>query len=349
MRPHTAEPTDGADETSDETTAHERGRTSGPGVTSALSLASDPARPTVSVVVPTYNRSATLGPTIESVLAQTMTDIELLVVDDASTDETETVVAGYDDGRVRYLRHDRNRGGSAARNTGIEAARGRYVALLDSDDVWDPRKLERQVACLESRSDDWVAAYCGFERQRTGTNSRLRTVVDRLLPPAETPGLEGGEELVAESLLLRGFSTGGSSTLLVERETIQRMGGFDESFQRQQDWEFRNRLLREGRLAYVDEVLMTKHQSSPPPAEAVERSIAHYLETFDEDVQALDAQGYDVTGRHLFIVARSFIAEGKFRRGLHYLRRSHLPTVREYADVGYAAVRGLTATFSVEN
>ncbi|WP_372910286.1 glycosyltransferase family 2 protein [Salinigranum sp.] len=298
------------------------------------------AAPLVSVVVPTYNRADSLTPTIESVLAQTVSDLELLVVDDASTDDTESVVTGYDDDRVQYLRHDENRGGSAARNTGIEAARGTYVALLDSDDLWEPRKLERQVACLESRSDDWVAAYCGYDRQRSGPDSRLRVLVDAILPSVEREGMEGGEELVTESLLLRGFSTGGSSTLLVRRDVVQRMGGFDESFQRQQDWEFRNRLLREGKLAYVDAVLVRKEESAPPAAETIERSIRHYLDTFGEDVAALEAEGHDVTGRHLFIVARAFLSEGNFRKGLYYLRRSHLPTVRQYADVAYAAARG---------
>jgi glycosyltransferase involved in cell wall biosynthesis len=296
--------------------------------------------PVVSVVVPTYNRADRLAPTIESVLAQTVSDLELLVVDDASTDDTEAVVTGYDDDRVQYLRHDENRGGSAARNTGIDAARGTYVALLDSDDLWDPRKLERQVACLESRSDDWVAAYCGYERQRSGSDGRLRVLVDAVLPSVEREGMEGGAELVTESLLLRGFSTGGSSTLVVRRDVVQRMGGFDESFQRQQDWEFRNRLLREGKLAYVDAVLVQKKESTPPAAETVERSIRHYLDTFAEDVDALEAAGHDVTGRHLFIVARAFLSEGNFDKGLYYLRRSHLPTVRQYVDVAYAAARG---------
>lgn len=301
----------------------------------------DDPNPVVSVVVPTYNRADGLAVTIESVLAQTLTEFELIIVDDSSTDDTETVVSQYDDDRITYIRHEHNRGGSAARNTGIDTARGKYVALLDSDDVWAPEKLERQIALLESRSDEWVAAYCGFERQRTGANSRLRALFDAVLPPSERPGIEGGEELVAESLLLRGFSTGGSSTLLVRRDVVKRMGGFDESFERQQDWEFRNRVVREGKLAYVDEVLMTKRESNAPAAETVERSISHYLDTFSTEVRTLEDAGYDVTGRHLYLISCAFFSEGKFREGLYYLRRSHLPTIRQYAEVGYAALRGV--------
>ncbi|MFC6974687.1 glycosyltransferase family 2 protein [Halomicroarcula sp. GCM10025709] len=119
-------------------------------------------RPRVSVVVPTYNRADTVGRAVESALAQTVTDIEVVVVDDGSTDDTAAVVTGIDDERVRYLAHERNRGRSAARNTGIEAARGEYVAFLDSDDRWLPGKLDRQLAELSRRPPEWIGVYCEF-------------------------------------------------------------------------------------------------------------------------------------------------------------------------------------------
>lgn len=105
---------------------------------------------TVSVVIPTYNRAELLSRAIDSVLAQTYDDFELLVVDDGSTDDTEAVVTAYDDDRVRYLAHETNRGANPARNTGIEAAEGEFVAFLDSDDEWRPRKLEAQLDRLEA-------------------------------------------------------------------------------------------------------------------------------------------------------------------------------------------------------
>src|SRR6056297_1668487 len=116
--------------------------------------------PTVSVIVPTYNRADALPRTVESVLGQTLDDLELIVVDDASTDDTPAVIDDYDDDRVQFVQHERNQGASAARNTGIDRAEGDYVAFLDSDDVWRPTKLEKQVQTLARRGDDWVAAYC---------------------------------------------------------------------------------------------------------------------------------------------------------------------------------------------
>ncbi|AUV82860.1 glycosyl transferase family 2 [Salinigranum rubrum] len=299
---------------------------------------------TVSVVVPTYNCADVLPRTIESVLAQTLSDLELIVVDDASTDETESVVSGYDDPRIRYVRHPTNRGGSAARNTGIANARGTYVAFLDADDEWYPRKLERQVDCLTSRGDEWVAAYCGFDRIRNGRLSGLRGLIATRVGGRENTRKEGGAELVADSLLLRGFSTGGMSTLVVERVVVDAMDGFDESFQRRQDWEFRTRLLKRGKLAYVDEILVRKHGSGKPSAETVERASLHFLDTFAADVATLEQRGHVVVGRHLFEVAVRHYADGNFRRGTSYLRRSHVTSVRQCLSLGFGLTLGVRTT-----
>ena len=101
--------------------------------------------PKVSVVIPTHDRAHLVGRAIRSVLAQTFQDFEIIVVDDCSVDNTKEVVQSLADSRIRYLRHEINRGGSAARNTGIGAARGEWIAFLDSDDEWLPKKLEKQL------------------------------------------------------------------------------------------------------------------------------------------------------------------------------------------------------------
>ena len=105
--------------------------------------------PKVSVVIPVFNRPAAVRRAIESVLAQTCQDFEIIVVDDGSTDETPAVVAGLADPRMTLIQHEGNRGGSAARNTGLRAASAEYVAFLDSDDEWLPRKLERQLEVFQ--------------------------------------------------------------------------------------------------------------------------------------------------------------------------------------------------------
>ena len=103
----------------------------------------------VSVIMPTYNCGRFICESIDSVLAQTYTEWELLIVDDGSTDETEQIVVGYTDPRIRYLRNPQTVGAALTRNTALREARGSYIAFLDADDVWMPTKLERQIAFME--------------------------------------------------------------------------------------------------------------------------------------------------------------------------------------------------------
>lgn len=103
----------------------------------------------VSVVIPVYNARDVIRETIESMLAQTWTDYDIVIVDDGSTDGSEAIVRKFRD-RIRYMRQE-NSGVACARNRGIAESTGEYVALLDHDDLWHLRKLERQVAVLESR------------------------------------------------------------------------------------------------------------------------------------------------------------------------------------------------------
>src|SRR5690625_3525723 len=119
--------------------------------------------PTVTVVIPTYNRAHVVHRAIDSVLGQTFADFELIVVDDGSTDGTEAVLSTYTDPRIRYLVQLVNRGVSAARNRGIKEARGEFVAFLDSDDEWFPEKLERQVNRFKRAPDNVGLVYCGVE------------------------------------------------------------------------------------------------------------------------------------------------------------------------------------------
>lgn len=106
--------------------------------------------PTVTVLMPAYNRATLIRHAIESVLSQTFRDFELLVIDDHSTDETAAVVAGYRDARIRLVRQDENLGPARTRNHGFELARGAYIAILDSDDMAVPSRLARQVRFLEA-------------------------------------------------------------------------------------------------------------------------------------------------------------------------------------------------------
>ena len=105
----------------------------------------------VSIIIPTYNRADVLVTSIQSVLQQSYTDFELLIVDDGSTDNTDIVVESIHDDRIRYLKMPENKGVAAARNEGIRQAKYDYIAFQDSDDHWKPEKLEKQMACLTQK------------------------------------------------------------------------------------------------------------------------------------------------------------------------------------------------------
>lgn len=258
---------------------------------------------------------------INSVLQQTFDNYEIIVVDDNSTDDTLTAVHQINDSRIQIHSHVRNKGGSAARNTGIEQASGEYIAFLDSDDEWLPSKLEKQVNCLKSRSDEWIGVYCDYEVQRHGFAKMLRKVLHMLVESNQTKTRkrEGGEGLIGE-LLSNQFSTGGASTLLVTSEAVERINGFDPKFRRHQDWEFLIRFLSVGSLAYVDEKLVTKHETSSPSAATIEDSKKKYFNKFREEIYCAEQSGYDVTAKHRFDLACWFFRDGNFHKGLHYLK-----------------------------
>lgn len=116
----------------------------------------------VSVIIPTYNRANLILQAVKSVLNQTYKNFEIIIVDDGSSDNTEDVINVIHDNRIRYIKHAINKGASAARNTGIREAKGKYIAFQDSDDHWLPDKLEKQVKRIENTPDHVGAVFGGY-------------------------------------------------------------------------------------------------------------------------------------------------------------------------------------------
>ncbi len=114
----------------------------------------------VSIIMPSYNTARYIGESIQSVLAQTYTNWELIIVDDCSTDNTDEMVAAIEDARIRYLKNDKNSGAAVSRNRALKEARGRWIAFLDSDDLWLPEKLEKQIAFMEA--NDYHFSYTDY-------------------------------------------------------------------------------------------------------------------------------------------------------------------------------------------
>ncbi len=198
--------------------------------------------PSVSVVISTYNRGSKLVRAIASVLAQTYSDIELIVVDNASIDDTEAVVRGFKDARIRYIRHDSNKGGPAARNTGINSSRAAFIALLDDDDEWGPSKIEKQFQKFASSLPMVGVVYVGTEIYDEHLGEIIRV---------NKPTYRGR---VYERLLLATI-LGSVSSVMVRRSCFDKVGLFDEGLTSCQDWDMWLRIARHFDFEFVDETL----------------------------------------------------------------------------------------------
>lgn len=257
--------------------------------------------PLVSVVIPAYNREATIARAIDSVLCQSLGDLELIVVDDASTDRTCEVVAGISDPRVRLLRHDTNRRAAAARNTGIRAARGRYVAFLDSDDEWLPDKLAVQVADLEQAPPDVRASCTGYDIVRWGE------VFPKL--PA----------FVSFRQILMGCDLA-PTALMVRRDAFRTVGLLDESFGRYEDWDWVLRYTLHYRMGVAPQSLARLHRGGAPPARPLERDAHHILEKYAARMATFGPVfARKVRALRWFELAEHFYRERAFGPGTAYL------------------------------
>lgn len=192
----------------------------------------------ISVIIPSYNRAKTIGRSIESVLNQTYKEIEVIIVDDCSTDDTREIVEGYEDERIKYVRNEKNLGACQSRNKGIRFAQGEYIAFQDSDDSWRDTKLEVQLEYLNKYQAD--VCFCKFQKHG------YPEVEGEIVPDIEG-GLISYEQLVRQSLV-------GTPTILAKASVLKEVM-FDASLKRLQDYDWVITAGREYKFCLVDKVL----------------------------------------------------------------------------------------------
>jgi glycosyltransferase involved in cell wall biosynthesis len=198
-------------------------------------------QPLVSIVIPTYNRSAFLERAILSVQKQTYTNLEIIVIDDASKDATKDIINSFNDNRLRYIKHFTNRGGAAARNTGISASRGEYVAFLDDDDEWVESKIESQLKDILEY--DGVLCSAFIVGKKEGVKRYRKGVVDA-------------------KDLRKGFIFSGGANIIFVRSKILKKVSFDESLNEGEDWDLLIRLASEFSIRYTDKRLVIYHNEN---------------------------------------------------------------------------------------
>lgn len=273
-------------------------------------------RPSISVVIPAYNREHTVLTALRSVLWQSLPPTEVIVVDDGSSDGTAAAVESLGAPTVRLIRQA-NGGISAARNTGILAAQGDWVAFQDSDDEWLPTKLERQFAAHAADPNAPDSFYCGMviagALDESGGSARRRIAYH---PDPSVTGVSGN--ILPTLLRTNPIST---QTLVARRETLHAAGLFDTAMKSLVDWDIAIRLGRLGPIGFVDEPLViqrfTPNSITRDMAKRIEGWIyllGKYADLFAEDPEAHLA--------HLFRIAGGLRRLGQHDRAAEYLARA---------------------------
>lgn len=199
----------------------------------------------VSIVIPTYGGGDYLVRSVKSVLNQDYQNIEVIVVDDNGID-TENQIKTQEhmekfknDKRVKYVLHEKNINGAAARNTGAKTSKGDYISFLDDDDIYLPNNISTQLGVLGKLDNSWGMTYCSH---KTYLNGKY----------VETVNVKKSGYLLYEILLHKVIA--GSSSLLIRREVFESVNGFDESFKRHQDWEFTARVASRYKIHKVENI-----------------------------------------------------------------------------------------------
>jgi O-antigen biosynthesis protein len=243
-------------------------------------------RPTVTVIIPTYNRADLLPRALGSVLAQTFTDFEVLVVDDGSIDGTDALMTAYTDSRVRYLRQPVNAGVSAARNRGLRESRGEFIAFLDSDDEWYPEKLTIQVERMRTLPDTVGLLHCGVENH--GPDGTVEVF---------TPSHHGD---IHHTLLRVNVLHGAPSGALLRRSVVATAGFFDEGIPAIEDYDYWLRITRFFEVAFLETPLV--RYFDPPEGQRKSLHQAHNLRArvwlFRKHARAMRRAGV----AHLFLL-----------------------------------------------
>jgi glycosyltransferase involved in cell wall biosynthesis len=272
----------------------------------------------VSVVVPTCNRVDVLALTVHSILAQRDVELELIVIDEASTDDTPGYLASLGD-RVRVVRHDTRVGAAGARNAGLALADAHYVAFCDDDDLWAPTKLAAQLRALAAGTARWCAVGSVM------INNEFRMVDHQRPPPA-------GDVLLP--LLRHNGIPGGGSGVLAETALVREAGGFWDELRNAEDWELWIRLAARARVAVVDVPLVAYRIWPGSKSRDANRMDAAHRAIRDRHAAAADSLGVTADevaiGRHLakqhlrngerVAAARRFLELGRHSRRVHLVR-----------------------------
>ena len=252
--------------------------------------------PLVSVVLPTFNRAHTLPGAVQSVLMQSCRDLELIVVDDGSTDGTSELICNWPDERVFYLRLEQNGGVAAARNAGVAIAQGRYLAFQDSDDEWLLDKLQIQLDMITTEGAECRLVMCGI--------LRFGKLAINLLHAQQ---FNGRDYLEYDDVFDAHCSY--TQTWLVDRELLQQTGAFDPHLRVWEDWESLMRLAPHTRIRMVDKALVVSGKSDDSLSVGKKQwcdALRYIIEKHSEAIKAKPASHAKLN----YLLARLYVSAG---------------------------------------
>jgi glycosyltransferase involved in cell wall biosynthesis len=268
--------------------------------------------PLVSAIIATYNRAGLVGNAVESILQQTYENIEVIVVDDGSTDDTHAVLARFGD-RIRII-YQNNAGPAAARNRGTRAANGDIISFLDSDDIWLPARIERVVELLQRVDESVPCCVCDVEMRFT-SRARTTSFQNFVLSPMVNKGLwSNAPEVLADRFVLF------NQMAAVRRSALEKVGGYDENLRFLEDYDLALRLSLLGPFAFVREPLVIWNQGSKGSLSAEAEEQGFRLREFEVKIKEDFLKKLEREGGREDLTTQMRAAVAKSRRHLWLAR-----------------------------
>ena len=264
----------------------------------------------VSVVIPTYDRPIELTRALKSAANQTYENIEIIVVNDSENDHPVfEIIEKLNDSRIKYYRNERSKGGNGARNTGILKATGNYIAFLDDDDEWFPKKLEKQMASMNVLDNKWGGCYCGYRVMLK--ENKWKDSLNKI------------EGKFVKELLTGKNSIGAISTLFIKKNVVEKIGLFSEKLRRYQDIYFVISFMRFYKLAFVNDILVKVYGHNQPKADVLLDSSKDFLSLISQDLKQLKKKERNLVFSLItYRISIRYLRERYYKNSFIYLMKS---------------------------
>lgn len=259
----------------------------------------------ISIVLPTYNRAHRIRESIDSILQQSYTKFELIIIDDKSTDNTFQIINEYKDSRIKYFRLEKNIGAAAARNFGIKKSAFEIIAFQDSDDFWHPDKLKIQYECIKDLPEQYALVYCSLRRNYSS---------EKVIPPKNMSGTSG---YIYKKLKKINFIS--TQTILSKKSAILSVNGFDENLPAFQDWDLVLRISKRFKIKHIKKslvILELSNDSITKNRENALKALKYMLEKYREELSNSEKKIW------YYYVAREALILNKLEEALYFYKKS---------------------------